>query len=202
MKLAGSVALVTGASRGIGRGCAEELARAGADVVVNYRRHAEEAEETAAAIRAMGRRALVCAADVADREAVFAMVQQAVEHFGRLDIAVANAAFSIRRPFLELEPEEVAAVWGVSLWGVFHTCQAAARQMVRQGEGGSIVVMSSVRATIPFVNSLPYQTAKAGINQMAYTMANELAPYRIRVNVVEPGWIDTPGEHAFATDEE
>lgn len=90
----------------------------------------------------------------------------------------------------------------MSLWGVFHCCQFVARQLVRQGRGGSLVVISSVLGMLPMRNSLPYNTAKAGINHMARTMANELARYRIRVNVVEPGWTDTPGERAFATEEE
>jgi glucose 1-dehydrogenase len=200
--LPGKVALVTGASRGIGRGCAIELARAGARVTVNYDSHEDEARDTAAEIERLGSEAMIYGASVADRPAVDAMVAATVERFGRLDIVVANAARSVRRPFLELTPQDVADTWAVSLWGVFHAAQAGARVIARQGEGGKIVVISSVLSFIPFANSLPYNTAKAGINQMAYTMAAELTGHRINVNVIEPGWTDTPGERAFLSEAE
>lgn len=202
MRLEGKVALVTGANRGIGRGCAIELAREGADVAINYRRHVEEAEAVAQEVRTFGRRALVLQGDVADRRADEALVAGTVRELGRLDVLVANAAASVRKPFLELREQDMAATLGVSLWGVFHCCQFAARQMVAQGGGGNLVVISSVHAVLPVKNSLPYNTAKAGINHMARTMANELAQHRIRVNVIEPGWTDTPGERAFATEEQ
>jgi glucose 1-dehydrogenase len=202
INLTGKVAIVTGSSRGIGRGSAIELARAGASVTVNYRTHPDEAVETAAAIRELGREALVVPADVADRAQVDAVVAQTCERFGRLDILVANAYSSVRKSFLELTLEDVERTWAVTLWGVFHSCQAAARVMVEQGEGGKLVIISSVHAFMPFGMALPYNTAKAGLNNMGYTIANELAPHRINVNVIEPGWIDTPGERQFKTDEE
>lgn len=200
--LTGKVALITGSSRGIGRGCALAMARAGADVVVNYHSHPQDAEETARLVHAFGRQAVVAGGDVADRDAVAALVRTAVDRFGRLDIAVANAYRSIRKPFLELLPEDVAATMAVSFFGTFHTCQLAAQQMVRQGNGGKIVVVSSVLAERPLATSAPYNAAKAGINQLVRTMANELARYRINCNVIEPGWIDTPGERKYATEEE
>ena len=202
MDLKGKVALITGANRGIGRGCALEFARRGADVAVNYRRHAEEAAEVAEEIRAAGRRAILLQGEVSDRSRDEEMVQQTISELGSLDILVANAAASVRKPFLELEEEDMRWSLDVSLWGVFHCSQFAARQMVAQRRGGSIVVISSVHAFLPFRNSLPYNTAKAGINHMARTMAGELAPYGIRVNVVEPGWIDTPGEREHASEEQ
>jgi glucose 1-dehydrogenase len=195
------IAVVTGASRGIGRGCALALARAGAHVVVNYRTHEEEAQEVAAAIADLGREARLFGADVADRRAVDAMMAEALEYFGQIDIVVSNAALSIRRPFLELTIEDVARTWDVSLWGVFHACQAGARAMVPRGRGGKIIVISSVMAFMPYGHSVPYNAAKAAIEQMAYTIATELAPHRINVNVVEPGWTDTPGERRFTDDE-
>ncbi|HIE50809.1 MAG TPA: 3-oxoacyl-ACP reductase FabG [Armatimonadetes bacterium] len=202
MALEGKVALVTGSSRGIGRGCALELARAGARVTVNYRRHSEEAAEVAALIRDLGREALVVQADVSRREEVERLVAATVERWGRIDILVNNVAHSIRKPFLELTEEDMRQVLDASLMSVFFCSQEAARDMVRRGEGGSIIVISSVHSFIPFANSLPYNTAKAGINQMAYTLAVELAEHRIRVNVIEPGWIDTPGEREFRTEEQ
>ena len=90
----------------------------------------------------------------------------------------------------------------VSLWGAFHTAQESARQMVKQGDGGSILFISSVLSIVPMQTSLPYNTAKAGMNHMAATIAAELAPHRIRSNVILPGSTDTPGERQFATEEE
>jgi glucose 1-dehydrogenase len=202
MTLQGKVALVTGASRGIGKASAIELARAGADVAVNYRSHPAEAEETAAAIRALGRRVIVIQGDVSDRKSDQQMVDTTVERLGSLDVLVANAAYSIRKPFIELSEEDMASALAVTLWGVFHCCQFAARQMVSQGHGGNIIVISSPHAWFPLKNCVPYNTAKAGVNQMALTIANELARYRIRVNIVEPGWTDTPGERQHSTEEE
>jgi glucose 1-dehydrogenase len=202
MKLTDRVALVTGASRGIGRGCALELARAGADVVVNYRSHADEAEAVVQEIRGIGRRAISYGADVGDRAAVDGMVAAALAEFGRIDILVNNAAYSIRKPFIDYTEAEFAEVLQVAMWSVFHCSQAVARHMVERGGGGKILVISSIHAFIPFPNSSPYNTAKAGINHMAYTLAGELAPHRINVNVIEPGWTDTPGERRYYSEEQ
>jgi glucose 1-dehydrogenase len=202
MELTGKVAFVTGANRGIGRGCAIELAREGADVAINYRRHGEEAEAVAAEVRALGRRAIVLQGDVSDRARDEAIVAEIVAQFGRLDILVANAAYSTRVPFLEMTPEMLQRTLDVVVGGTFHCSQFAARQMVRQGEGGSIVVISSVHAVLPIPNAVAYNTAKAGLNHMSRTMAAELSPHRIRVNVIEPGWTDTPGERAFFSEEQ
>ena len=198
--LTGKVVVVTGSSRGIGRGCALEMAKVGADVVVNYRSHGQEAEAVAGEIRGMGRRALVVQADVSDRAAVQRLVEATVERFGRLDILVSNAYYSVREPFLDMSVEGVQDTLAVTLWGGFHAAQLAARQMVEQGGGGSILFITSVHAFIPFGNHLAYNTAKAGTNHMAATIAAELAAHRIRVNVIEPGWIDTPGERNYATE--
>ncbi|MEN9938249.1 MAG: hypothetical protein RLZZ387_4828 [Chloroflexota bacterium] len=199
-RLDGKVALVTGASRGIGRGIALCLAEEGADVLVNFRTHPEEADETAAAIRALGRRAQVWQADVADRAQVEAMVAAATDQLGRLDIAVANAASTVRKPTVEITWEEVLRTLEVSQHGVFHTCQLAAQQMVAQGVGGKIIIISSIHAELPVANSAPYNMAKAAINHLGATMANELARARINVNVINPGWIDTPGERVLASE--
>ena len=149
----GKVALITGASRGIGRGIALCLAEEGADIVVNYRTHPEEAEEVVRAVSAMGRKALAWGADVSDRRAVREMVTVAVDHFGRIDIAVANAAFSKRQLVLDADWESVKRTIEVSQFGVFHTCQFAAQQMVAQEQRGrskgKIVIISSVHAELP-----------------------------------------------------
>jgi glucose 1-dehydrogenase len=200
--LEGRVAIVTGASRGIGRATAVALAEAGCHVAVNYRSHAQEAEEVAAACRAHGVRALVAQADVAHREAVEALVTETVRQFGRLDIAVSNACYSDREPFYEADLEGFARTIDVTMWGAFYLLRAAARQMISQGGGGSIVVVSSPHAFIAVPRSMAYNMAKAAIDQMARTAAIELVEHRIRVNIVHPGWIDTPGERKFASEEQ
>lgn len=200
--LSGKVALITGSSRGIGRGCALEMARAGANITVNYHSHKEDAEAVAGEIRALGREALVVGADVSDRADVDRMVAQTVERFGRLDTAVCNAYYSKRQPFLEIEPEGMRRTLDVTLWGSFHVAQAAARHMVEKGDGGSLLFISSVHAVMPVPTSLAYNTAKAGLNHMAATIAAELTEHRIRANVIEPGWIDTPGERKYASEQE
>ena len=202
VNLKGKVAIVTGASRGIGRATAVALARAGADVTVNYHTHGDEAKEVVEEIGKSGRRGLAFQADVSHRHCVEAMVNATVEHFGTLDILVSNAYFSKREAFLELSEMAMRRTLEVTLWGAFHAAQMGARRMVAQGTGGSICFISSVLSFIPVANSLPYNTAKAGINQMSATIAHELTPYGIRSNVIEPGWIDTPGERRFATDEQ
>ena len=201
MKLKNKVAIVTGSSRGIGRATAIELARNGADVAVNALNHPDEGEEVVKEIEQLGRKAFLFQGSVADRSQNETMIQETLERLGRLDIMVANAAFSVRKPFLELEVGDVEKTWGVSLWGVFHCCQLAARQMVKQG-GGNIAIVSSVHASRPFPLSTAYNGAKAAINHMAPTWASELAQYKIRVNILEPGWIDTPGERAYSSDDQ
>ena len=202
INLDGKVALISGASRGIGRGIALRMGQSGARVVVNYRTHPDEAEEVVAEIRDAGSDALVYGADVSDRDAVDAMVAATVEEFGRLDIVVSNAYYSKREPFLDLELEGARRTLDVTFWGAFHMAQAGARQMVKQGDGGAILFISSVLSNIPFPTSLPYNSAKAGINQMSATIANELTDHRIRANVITPGYIDTPGERQYATEEQ
>jgi glucose 1-dehydrogenase len=201
-RFANKVAFITGANRGIGRGCALALAAGGAAVAISYRRHVAEAEALAGEICRAGGQAITLQGDVSDRRSVEETIRSTVDRFGSLDILVANAAATVRRPFLDLTVDDMQFTLDVTLWGVFHCSQVAARQMVSQGTGGNIVLMSSVHAALPFKDSLPYDTAKAAISHMGRSMANELARYRIRVNVVEPGWIDTPGEHELASDEE
>jgi glucose 1-dehydrogenase len=202
MNLNGKVAVVTGAARGIGRACAIKLAQNGADVMVNELIHIDEAQKVVHEIESLGRRALLFQGDVADRKSDQKMMEETVRELGRIDILVNNAALSIRKPLLELEVEDVERTWAVTLWGVFHCSQLAARQMAKQKEGGNIVVISSVHAYRPYPNSTAYNAAKAAVSHMAYTWAAELAEHKIRVNVVEPGWTDTPGERNFYTEEQ
>jgi len=194
MKLEGKVAVVTGSNRGIGRGIAIEMATEGADIVVTYRSHPDEGEEVAEQVRQLGRRAIVCKVDVAKREDLETMAKRAVDELGRIDICVCNAAHTIRKPFLELTEDDMRKVFDVILLGSFNTAQLCVKQMVEQGDGGAVLFVSSVHAFIPFPSCLPYNTGKSGLTNMAFTMAEELCKQKIRVNILEPGWIDTPGE--------
>ena len=201
MRLQTKVSLVTGASRGIGRACTLELARRGADVVIVDRDHFDEAESVAVEVRSMGRIALILRGDVADRQRLEEIFEAAMSRMDRLDILVANAAKGVHRPFLELSDHDFRTTLDVTLLGVFHCGQLAARQMVRQGGGGAIVAISSVHAVMPYRGCVPYNAAKAALNSMVSTMANELAEYRIRVNAVEPGWTDTPSQRTRFSEE-
>ena len=200
-RLAGKVALVSGASLGIGKGCALALAEDGADVVVNYFSHADEAEAAANEIEALGRQAMAYQADVSDRAQVERMIEVTLARYGRLDILVSNAYLSIRQPFLEMTPEALMRTLEVSLLGAFHCCQLAARAMVAQGRG-HIIVIGSVHAEHPFGGATAYNMAKWALDGMALTAAAELAPQHIHVNVIHPGWIDTPGERRYYSEEQ
>jgi glucose 1-dehydrogenase len=201
LDLKGSVALVTGGSLGIGRATCVALARAGAQVAVNYREHAEEAEQVVQAVRDSGSRAIKVQADVADQQAVDLMVAQVIQQFGKLDIAIGNAAFSDREPFVEADMAGFRRTIEVTMWGAFYLTRAAAREMIRLGHSGSIVLVSSPHANIPVGGAMAFNMAKAGVEAMARTAALELASHQIRVNVIQPGWVDTPGERKYASEE-
>jgi glucose 1-dehydrogenase len=194
MKLRGRSALVTGAARGIGRGCALELAMAGADVAINDRRRTPELEALATEIEGLGRKAVVVPGDVFERASCEQVVAGTVERLGRLEILVSNPALNRRACFLDYDPAAFEAVLRGTLAGGFHMSQLAARHMVARGSGGKIIFISSIHDRIPYAQSVAYNAGKAGLKHMAFTIAAELLRYRIQVNVVEPGWIDTPGE--------
>jgi glucose 1-dehydrogenase len=195
MKLIGKQAIVTGAGRGIGRGCAVELARAGADVAINDRERTPALEAVAAEIEALGRRAVVVEGDAFEQTSCAGIVERALKAFGRVDILVSNPAYSRRADFLEYELGTFQKVLQGTLVGGFLMSQLVARHMVARGGGGKIVFISSIHARMPYARSVAYNAGKAGLNHLAFTIAAELARYRINVNVIEPGWIDTPGEH-------
>jgi glucose 1-dehydrogenase len=202
MELSNQVAFITGGARGIGAATALELARHGYDVAICDVGARAAAEPTLSGVEELGRRALFFQADVADRPAMERIIAETVDGLGRLDVLVNNAAKSVRKPLLELDVADVEQTWNVILWGTFHCSQIAARIMAAQGHGGNIVMISSVHAYRAFPNSTAYNGAKAAVNHMAATWAAELAPHRIRVNSIEPGWIDTPGERAFYTEQQ
>lgn len=200
--LSGKIAIVSGASRGIGRAVAIGLAEAGCDVAINYHSAGDEAEGLAEEIGRLGRRALLLQGDVANQTAVEQMVADTVGRFGRLDIAVTNAAYSDREPFYEADMAGFRRTIDVTMWGAFYLVRAAARQMIEQSGGGSIVVVSSPHAFVAVPRSMAYNMSKAAIDQMARTAAIELVEHRIRVNLIHPGWIDTPGERKFASEDQ
>ena len=194
MNLENKVALVTGAGRGIGRGCATELARRGADVVINDRPGSPDLHDTALEIRKLGRTCTAIEADVFSREGCEHLVKSAIEAAGQVDILISNPAASVRSDFLDFDPTVFERVVAGTLTSGFHMSQLAARHMAEQGNGGKIVFISSVQGSMPYARSVAYNAAKAGLNHMARTIATELSAHRINVNVIEPGWIDTPGE--------
>ena len=196
-----NVVVVTGASLGIGRATAEAFAREGAKVVVNYRSHPDQANEVVQTIESAGGKAIAHQADVADYEAVQGLIQRAVNEFGRLDIAVSNAAFSEREPMLDANIDKFRRTIDVTMWGAYYLTRCAGQQMREQGEGGSICIVGSPHSFLAIPGALPYNMAKAAIEHMAKTAALELAKYKIRVNTIEPGWTDTPGERKFFSEE-
>lgn len=199
--LQGKRAIVTGASRGIGRGIAIQLAKAGAEVVVNYRSHPEEADETIEICERAGSRAHKLQADLAVQEDVERLVAEGTERMGGLDIVVSNAAYSDRHLMLDADLEGFRRTIDVSMWGAFHLVRLGAKKLVEAGQGGNIVVISSPHAQMAIPGSMAYNMAKAANDQMARTAACELAQHRIRVNIIHPGWIDTPGERKFFSEE-
>lgn len=197
----GRVVVVTGASLGIGRATALAYGRAGAKVVVNFNKSREKADEVIREIEAAGSEAVAFPADVADQAAVESLVAKAVERFGRLDIAVSNAAYSDRELFYKAEMAGFRRTVDVTMWGAFYLLRAASQQMIAQGGGGAIVMVSSPHAFIPAPRAMAYNMSKAAIEHMSKTAAIELAEFKIRVNIVQPGWTDTPGERKFASEE-
>lgn len=201
-KLTGKVALVTGASAGIGRAVALALAEQGADIALNYFGYEESAKETQSKIESWGRKCLAYPVDVSDQPAVEAMVSACVEHLGKVDVLVTCAAYSERQPFYKADMAGFRRTIDVTMWGVFNTMRAASNHMIARGGGGNIVVIGSQHAFIPIANCMAYNMAKAAVDQMARSASLELIRHKIRVNIVHPGWTDTPGERKFKTEAE
>ncbi|MFE2324386.1 SDR family oxidoreductase [Streptomyces sp. NPDC059385] len=207
--LKGQKALVTGANSGIGLATAVALGRAGADVVVNYVAGADEAENVVAQIEGFGVRAYAHEADVSDEEQVTAMVTRMVEEFGTIDIMVANAGLQRDARVTEMTLAQWQKVIDVNLTGQFLCAREAAKEFVRRGvvpevskSAGKIICMSSVHQIIPWSGHVNYASSKGGVGMLMQTLAQELAPQRIRVNAVAPGAIRTPiNRDAWSTPE-
>jgi glucose 1-dehydrogenase len=205
--LRGQKALVTGASSGIGRAVALALGRAGADVLVNYRRGDEEAQAVADEIESCGVKSFRHAADVSDEMQVQAMFAAMIERWGTIDILVANAGIQIDTAFSEMTLDQWHRVLAVNLTGQFLCCREAVREFKRRGRqpevsvaAGKIICMSSVHDIIPWAGHVNYAASKGGVLMMMKSLAQEVAADGIRVNAVSPGAIRTPiNMEAWAT---
>ncbi len=180
-------ALVTGASRGIGRGITLALAEAGYDVGVNYASSETEALAVAEACRAAGAQTEALPADVGDTPALHGLFATFLERFGHLDLLVNNAGIGLKVPFLETSEDQYDRVMDVNLRAVFFGTQMAARAMIARGQGGVIINNTSIHREIQYPNTSVYGPAKAALEKFTRHAALELAPYGIRVNAVAPG---------------
>jgi len=191
VKLKGKVALITGASRGIGRGIAQVFAEEGADVAVNYIDAAQRPEDVAAWVRDKGRRAMTVKADVANRGEVEAMIEQVWGELGAIDILVNNAGIETIVPFLELTDEQWTRLVDVNLRGEWLCSQVFCKRVVASGRKGSIVNIGSIQAAKVLPGRTHYVPAKLAIEALTRNMSAEMTPLGIRVNCVHPGLIDT-----------
>lgn len=197
--LVGQKALVTGANSGIGKAVAVSLAQAGADVVVNYVTRGEQAQAVVDDIKGYGVQAYAHQADVRNEDQVHSMFEKMIKEFGTVDILVNNAGVQKDAPFDEMTLEDWQFVLDVNLTGQFLCAREAIREFKRRGvkreiscSAGKIISMSSVHEVIPWAGHVNYAASKGGVMMMTKSIAQEVAPYRIRVNSIAPGAIKTP----------
>jgi 3-oxoacyl-[acyl-carrier protein] reductase len=189
-ELDGRIALITGASRGIGRACALELASAGAAVAVNYRSDAEGAAAVVQEIEAAGGRALALAADVADAEQAHGLVARCEDELGEIDALVCNAGITRDNLIARISAQDYEDVIATNLGGAFYTCQAAARRMLRRRRG-AIVTMSSIVGVHVNAGQTNFSASKAGLIGLTKSLAREIGSRGVRVNCIAPGYIAT-----------
>ncbi len=192
MELEGKVACITGAATGIGQGIAVAMAKAGAKIVADYVGNASLVEDTVNQITKLGGQILGVNADVTQPDAVNGLIQKTVEKFGKLDIFVNNAGVEKKVAFVDYPLEEWQKIIAVNLTGPFLCSQAAAKQMIAQGNGGRIINISSIHEDLPMPTNAPYCASKGGLRMLMRTIAVELAQYKITVNNIGPGAIYTP----------
>ncbi|MFB2920948.1 SDR family oxidoreductase [Aerosakkonema funiforme] len=207
--LKGQKALVTGGSSGIGEAIVRALAKAGASVAINYHSHPENADNILDDIKADKGEAIAIQADVSKEDEVQAMFSQMYKQFGTIDILVNNAGLQKDAPFLEMTLQQWNTVIGINLTGYFLCAREAAKEFVRRGvkpdissAAGKIIFISSVHEVIPWAGHVNYAASKGGINMMMRSIAQELAPQKIRVNSIAPGAIKTDiNKSAWSTPE-
>lgn len=197
MHLDGQVAIVTGASRGIGRAVAIALAKVGAKVVINYAGNAEAAEEVRTVITDNGGQAITVKADVADADAVDSLVKQAIDTYGKIDILVNNAGISRDSLLMRMKDEDWDAVMNTNLKGIFYCTKAVTKSMMKQ-RSGKIINMTSVVGLMGNAGQANYAAAKAGVIGFTKSMAKELASRGITVNAIAPGFIATDMTHGLS----
>lgn len=194
--LEGKIAVVTGASKGIGRGIAIALARQGADVVLAAR-NKSQLDEAAYEIEKIGRRAKAVCVDVTSKEQIDNMMQNIVAAFGGVDIFVNNAGITVMKRILDTLPEDIDSIFNTNLRGAIYFLQDAARQMIKQGKGGSIIIVTSINAIAPLPSQAFYSSTKAALEALMRCLASDLAKEGIRVNSVAPGAIATDMNNHF-----
>jgi glucose 1-dehydrogenase len=202
-KLEGQIALVTGASSGIGAGVAKALAKEGASVVINYSSSPEKAEKILNEIQLAGGTAIAIKADVSSEKEVVAMFKETYSHFGTIDILVNNAGLQKDGKLHEMTLDNWNYVLGINLTGQFLCSREAIKEFLRRGivaekskSAGKIICMSSVHEVIPWAGHANYAASKGGVMMLMKTMAQEYAPMKIRINSIGPGAIKTPINHA------
>jgi len=198
-QLTGKVAVVTGASKGIGAAIAKHLAAEGAAVVVNYSSSKSGADKVVAAITSAGGRAVAVQADVAKQADIDRLFAETKKAFGRLDILVNNAGIYEFAPLEAITPEHYHKQFNLNVLGLILTSQAAVKLF--DAAGGSIVNLSSVVSTLAFPNASVYSATKGAVDAITRSLASELGPRKIRVNAIRPGMVETEGTHAAGIEE-
>lgn len=198
-KLLGKVAIITGASRGIGRAIAIELGKEGASVVINYSKDEEGANETLEVLRELGVVAYAIKRDVSSFEGAEEIINKALEHFGKIDIVVNNAARSTLGLFMDATREDIEGLISTNLLGAMYLTKLAIPHML--GKGGAVLNISSMWGEVGASCEVLYSTSKGGLNLFTKALAKEMAPSNIRVNAIAPGVIDTK-MNSFLSQEE
>jgi len=202
MKLKGKIAIVTGASQGIGKGIALELAKAGANVVINYNNNQEAAVKVKEEINRLKRDAIIVKADVSKQDEVNHLIEEAIHKYQKIDILVNNAGIFVGGPIENLREEDWERVIDVNLKGVFLCCQGVGKNMIYNKSSGSIINIASISGSMPEINLGAYTPSKAGVIGLTRLLAIEWAKYNIRVNSISPGPIMTALQRkAYNTDD-